>query len=104
VEVVGRDQTSTKPKTAVLFVVLPHGLSNQDQVAALLKVLYDNKLDTKVGSQLGSAVVLGYKSKQTVGDKFNAGRAELDEGKNGKKKVIMNANGGAPNETWTLTY
>lgn len=104
VEVVGKDQTSTEPKTSVLFVVLPPGLSNKDQVAALLKVMYDNKLDTKVGHQLGSAVVLGYKTKQAVGDKFNAGRAELDEGKNGKKKMILNANGGSPNETWTLTY
>jgi hypothetical protein len=103
-KVVGKDETSTEPKTSVLFVVVPQGLSNRDQVAALLKVMYDNNLETKVGHELGSAVVLGYKTNADVGNRFNAGRAELDEGKNGKRTMIMNANGGGPNEVWKLTY
>lgn len=104
VNVVGHDETSTAPKTSVRFVVLPAGLSNKDQVAALLKVLYNNHLDTQVGHGLGSAVILGYKTTQDVGNRFNAGRVELDEGKNGKRTMIMDANGGSANEAWKLTY
>ncbi len=102
--VVGRDETSSAPRTAALFVVVPRTLSQREQVSALLKVLYDNHLDTKVGHEIESAVVLGYRTSKDVGNRFNAGRVELDETGSGKKTMILNADGGGPGQAWKLAY
>lgn len=104
VTVVGHDETSSAPRTAVLFVVMPRGLSQKEQVEALLKVLYDKHLDSKVGHEIESAVVLGYRTSKDVGNRYNAGRVELDSAGSGKKTVILNADGGGPGQAWKLTY
>lgn len=104
VSVVGHDETSTKPRTSALFVIVPAGLTSRQQVSALLKVLYDNHLDSKVGHQIGSAVVLGYRTSSDVGNRFNAGRVELDAAAHGRTTVILNANDGTAGNGWRLSY
>jgi hypothetical protein len=103
VTVVGHDQTSAPP-SAVLFVVMPRSLSDREQVSALLKVLYDKHLDAKVGHQIGSAVVLGYRTSKDVGNRFNAGRVEIDAAKGGRKNVILDAGSGGQGKAWRLSY
>jgi uncharacterized protein YceK len=102
--VVGHDQSSAQPVTAVLFVLVPHGLTQGQQAAALLKVLYDKGLDTKIGHQLGSAVVLGYWKGSQVGDKFTAGRAELDAAGKGRTTAILDVIQGAQKHEWRVAY
>lgn len=102
--VMGRDESSAPPRTAALFVVVPHRLSESQQVAALLKVLYHQHLDKKVGHVLGSAVVLGYRNTREIGSRFTAGRVELDAGKDGRRTMILDANGGSAQQEWKLTY
>lgn len=104
VNVVGHDETSSAPRTAVLFVVVPTGLTQKEQVSALLHVLYDKHMDSKVGHEIESAVVLGYRTKQDVGNRFNAGRVELDAAGSGKKTMILNADGGGAGQAWKLSY
>jgi hypothetical protein len=49
-------------------------------------------------------VVLGYRTSKDVGNRFNAGRVELDASGSGKKTMILNADGGGPGQAWKLTY
>lgn len=100
--VISHDQTSSPP-TYVLYVVVPRGLSEGEQAAALMKAFYDHGLEAKAGnSPGGAALVLGYWKPSEVGNRYTAGKVELDVAK--VPKLTLDVIGNSTRHEWKVRY